>query len=396
MTPSESVSINNYSITELQACCEGVSSSTNNIIRVIGNTPLLSSDVISVDLGEGDGLQCYTILGEPQIVEDNFNATMNTNYGSDCSSCLAVVVCPTPTPTVTPTYTSTPTLTPSETLNSLYVQDNCCDLGENPQIYQITYLNSQSSLIPANGVWAISGQTGLSQKCYTIISPPESEYVTLAFNGVFLGVGETDNQPYQDGADPYDNCTSCGNVSGNSCKAGVTPTVTPTNTVTPSVSPTKSITPTPTKSPTRTPTQTPTQTKTPTPTPCVQSSYLHTVTACQVGATDCTKTLGYIKVNGSNVFSWGTAAITQSGNITINPGDVVELSMTAVDNVPTCVNNGIPCSDVSAVIKQGGSSGTTIFSQIKTSPECGQDGLIDYTFTATTCNYYFDLDSYCS
>jgi hypothetical protein len=131
----------------------------------------------------------------------------------------------------------------------------------------------------------------------------------------------------------------------------------------------------------------------------VTSQYVHTVVACQVGATDCTKTLGYIKVNGSNVFSWGTAAITQSGNITINPGDVVELSMTAIDNVPTCVSNGIPCSDVSAIVKQGGVSGTTIFTQTKTSPTCagpGQDSIISYTFTAAACNYYFDLDSYCS
>jgi len=162
------------------------------------------------------------------------------------------------------------------------------------------------------------------------------------------------------------------------------------------VTPTRTLTPTPTKSPTRTPTQTPTQTKTPTPTPCVTSQYVHTVAACQVGGTDCTKTVGYIRVNGSNLFSWGTAAVTQSGNIQINPGDIVELNMVAIDNVPTCVNNGIPFSDVSAVIKVGGSSGTTIFSQTKTSPGGGGDGEISYTFTASACNYYFDLDSYCS
>jgi hypothetical protein len=395
LTPSESVSINNYSITELQACCEGVSSSTNNIIRVIGNTPLLSSDVISVDLGEGDGLQCYTILGEPQIVEDNFNATMNTNYGSDCSSCLAVVVCPTPTPTVTPTYTATPTITPSNTLNSIFVE-SCCVSG---QTYQITYLNSQAGNVPTtkNEVWVISGQTSMANICYTIVNPVEGDYITVPFDGTFYGNGLVS---YQDDGSPYNtdaNCETC--TTAVSCKTPSTPPVTPTNTVTPSVSPTKSLTPTPTKSPTRTPTQTPTQTKTPTPTPCVQSSYEHTVVACQVGATDCTKTLGYIKVNGSNVFSWGTAAITQSGSITINPGDVVELSMTAVDNVPTCVNNGIPCSDVAAIIRQGGISGTIIFNQTKTSPTCagpGQDSIISYTFTASTCNYFFDLDSYCS
>jgi hypothetical protein len=182
-----------------------------------------------------------------------------------------------------------------------------------------------------------------------------------------------------------------------SCKTASTPPVTPTNTVTPSVTPTRTLTPTPTKSPTRTPTQTPTQTKTPTPTPCVTSQYVHTVAACAVGGTDCTKTVGYIKVNGSNLFSWGTAAVTQSGNIQINPGDIVELNMVAIDNVPTCVNNGIPFSDVSAVIKVGGSSGTTIFTETTCSPSCsGGSGEINYTFTASACNYYFDLDSYCS
>jgi hypothetical protein len=129
----------------------------------------------------------------------------------------------------------------------------------------------------------------------------------------------------------------------------------------------------------------------------VTSQYVHTVIACQVGATDCTKTVGYIKVNGSNLFSWGTAAVTQSGNIQINPGDIVELNMVAIDNVPTCVNNGIPFSDVSAVIKVGGSSGTTIFTETTCSPSCsGGSGEINYTFTASACNYYFDLDSYCS
>ena len=94
--------------------------------------------------------------------------------------------------------------------------------------------------------------------------------------------------------------------------------------------------------------------------------------------------------------SWGTAAVTQSGNIQINPGDIVELNMVAIDNVPTCVNNGIPFSDVSAVIKVGGSSGTTIFSDTEVSPGGGGTGEISYTFTAAACNYYFDLYSYCS
>jgi hypothetical protein len=128
------------------------------------------------------------------------------------------------------------------------------------------------------------------------------------------------------------------------------------------------------------------------------SQYNHDVIACQVGAADCTKTTGFIKVNGVSVFSWSTAAVDQTGNISINPGDVVQLQMVAIDNTGSCLPT-IPCSDVEAIVIQGGVSGTTIFTETKTSPTCagpGQDSIIDYTFTATTCNYYFDLNSYCS
>ena len=70
--------------------------------------------------------------------------------------------------------------------------------------------------------------------------------------------------------------------------------------------------------------------------------------------------------------------------------------MTAIDNSPSCLPT-IPCSEVSAIIKVGGPSGTTIFSEVTSSPECSSgDGIIEYTFTASACNYYFDLDSGCS
>jgi hypothetical protein len=391
LTPTETTPIY-YWTAYLIACCDGDIQS-NIELNTLGFV-LNTGDVIAIDLGKGK--QCYFIEGlESGIFVGGTNVDNVIIGGCEASECTGY--CPTPTPTVTQTSTNTPTITPSNTLNSVFVQDNCCDIPG--QIFQITYLNSQSSQIPPDGVFAISGQTGLALKCYTIISEQEGEFVTVSFDGVFLGQGEFVNQPYQEGGEQYLNCETCSEVSGNGCKTASTPPVTPTNTVTPSVSPTRTLTPTPTKTPTRTPTQTPTQTKTPTPTPCVQSSYEHTVAACAVGGTDCTKTVGYIKINGSNVFSWGTAATTTSGNIQINIGDVVELSMTAIDNVSTCVSNGIPCSDVSAIVKQGGVSGTTIFTQTKTSPFCagpGQDSIISYTFTASTCNYYFDLESYCS
>ena len=387
LTPTETTPIYYYTAYLIDCCAS--KGETGVPISSLGFT-INTGDVVIVDIGFGE--TCYFVEGiESASPGSSFVVSEIVAEGCSASKCTGY--CPTPTPTITPTQTVTPTITPSETLYEIFVQDCCVIPG---QIFAITYLNSQSTLIPGNGVWAISGQTGLAQKCYTIVQPPEGEYVTVPFNGVFLGVGETNNQPFQDGASPYDDCTTCGEVSGNSCKGGTTPPVTPTNTPTPSV--TKSPTPTPTITPTRTktPTPTPTQTKTPTPTPCVTSQYVHTVSACQVGAADCTKTLGYIKVNGSNVFSWGTAAVTQSGNIQINPGDVVELSMTAIDNSPSCLPT-IPCSEVSAIIKVGGPSGTTIFSEVTSSPECSSgDGIIEYTFTASACNYYFDLDSGCS
>jgi hypothetical protein len=389
LTPTETLPIY-YWTAYLIPCCggEGEPNIDLNTVGFVLNT----GDVIAINLGKGK--QCYFVEGlETGVFVGGINVGEVVIGGCEAAECTAY--CPTPSPTATPTQTPTPEPTPTETLNSIFVQ-SCCPEG---QIYEITYLNSDLGNVPTtkNEVWVISGQTSMANVCYTIINPVGDNYVIVSFNGTFYGNGLVS---YQLGGSPYNsdaNCETC--TEAVSCKTASTPPVTPTNTPTPSVSPTRTLTPTPTKTPTRTPTQTPTQTKTPTPTSCVTSQYVHTVAACQVGATDCTKTLGYIKVNGSNVFSWGTAAITQSGNITINPGDVVELSMTAIDNVPTCVSNGIPCSDVSAIVKQGGVSGTTIFTQTKTSPFCagpGQDSIISYTFTAAACNYYFDLDSYCS
>ena len=381
LTPTETLPIY-YWTAYLIACCDGdVEPDVElNTVGFVLNT----GDVITIDLGKNK--QCYFVEG---LESGNIGGGTNVEnvIVGGCESAECTAYCPTPTPTVTPTKTVTPTITPSNTLNAVFVQDSCCNTpGE---IFQITYLNSQLSQIPSSGIWAISGQTALSQKCYTIVEPPEGEYVTVSFNGVFLGVGETNNQPYQDGANAYDNCGACGGVSGNSCKGGTTPPVTPTNTVTPSVTPTKTFTPTPTKSPTRTPTQTPTQTKTPTPTSCVTSTYTHNVTACQVSSTICTKTTGFIRVNGSTIYSWGTAAPsgTYTGNFQINPGDVVQIEGNAITPPPICTGNGIFFSDLEIGIS---GPGVSFYDE-------GNNGFTTtYTFTATGCGYTFVASSMCS
>ena len=382
LTPTETTPIY-YWTAYLLDCCDPSKDYSGIDLRTVGIT-LNTSDVISINLGGGE--TCYFIEG---LESAGFNAGIVVegiiDGGCEASKCTGY--CPTPSPTATPTQTVTPTITPSNTLNVVFVQDSCCNTPG--QIFQITYLNSQSSQIPGSGIWAISGQTGLSQKCYTIVEPPEGEYVTVSFNGVFLGQGETTNQPYQDGAFPYVSCGACGGVSGNSCKGGTTPPVTPTNTVTPSVTPTRTFTPTPTKTLTRTPTQTPTQTKTPTPTSCVTSTYTHNVTACQVSSTICTKTTGFIKVNGSTIYSWGTSAPsgTYTGNFQINPGDVVQIEGNAITPPPICTGNGIFFSDLEIGISGPGAS---FYDE-------GNNGFTaTYTFTATGCGYTFVASSYCS
>jgi hypothetical protein len=359
---------------------------------------LLVNDTISVDLGSG--LQCYTIRGGINPIPTESGNYVYINFGEEnCEVCTLGFSCPPPTPTPTPTSTQTPTPTPSNPIEFVYLE-NCCSEGT---YYRISYLSNQFSQIPPNGTWYITGQTSLTNICYTIIEPRETYTDVGPFTGTFYGtLAEEVNVPYESGGQSFDNCDICDNSW--TCKAQITPSPTPTNTITatrtptptrtPTVTPTKTVTPTVT----RTPTRTPTPTKTPTPTTCPVSQYNHNVIMCQVGATDCTRTTGFIKVNGVSVFTWGTAAVTQSGNITINPGDVVQLQMVAIDNLPACVST-IPCSDVEAIIRQGGITGTIIFTETKTSPTCagpGQDSIIDHTFTATTCNYYFDLDSYCS
>jgi hypothetical protein len=342
-----------------------------------------ASDTIAVNLT--GSTECWTIISEPvQIFEGG--GFVVAEYGElNCEECKIDYPCPTPTPTVTPTSTITPTPTTSNNLNFVYLE-NCCSPGS---YYAISYLDNQSSQIPPNGVWYITGQTSLTNVCYTIIEQPLSFVNVGPLTGTFYGTGEGNNIPYTEGATTYISCAACEVV--NSCKAQITRTPTPT--ITPTVTPTKTVTP----SVTRTPTKTPTPTITPTKSSCPVSQYNHQVIACQVGAADCTKTTGFIKVNGVSVFSWSTAAVTQSGNIQINPGDVVQLQMVAIDNTPTCVNGGIPFSDVSGIIRIGGPTGTIIYNQNTCSPSCSSgSGILDTTFTASTCNYYFELQSSCS
>ena len=393
MTPSPEPSY--YQVEQLEDCCDGSVSGPHILIDLSGNS-LLVNDTVAVDIGSGT--KCYTIRGGINPIPAEIGDYVYINFGEEnCAVCTLGFVCPTPTPTVTPTSTLTPTPTPTNNLNFVYLE-NCCNPGT---FYAISYLDGQLGLIPDTGVWYVTGQTSLTNVCYTIIEEPESYVYVGPLTGTFYGTGEENNIPYDSGAIKYSDCETCGVV--NSCKAQITPSPTPTNSVTPTRTPTPSVSPsrTPTRTPTptvtRTPTRTPTPTVTPTKSSCPVSQYNHQVIACQVGAADCTKTTGFIKVNGVSVFSWSTAAVTQSGNIQINSGDVVQLQMVAIDNTPTCVNGGIPFSDVSGIIRIGGPTGTIIYNQNTCSPSCsGGSGILDTTFTATTCNYYFQLQSSCS
>lgn len=121
----------------------------------------------------------------------------------------------------------------------------------------------------------------------------------------------------------------------------------------------------------------------------VISTYTHSVLFCQVGCTVCTKTTGFIKVNGINVYSWGTSTPsgTYTGNFQINPGDVVQIDGNAITPPPTCINNGIFFSELDILITGPGVG----FS------DSGNNGFTTtYTFTATGCGYSFTIDSYCS
>ena len=123
------------------------------------------------------------------------------------------------------------------------------------------------------------------------------------------------------------------------------------------------------------------------PAPCEVSVYSHNVVVCQSGDIRCTKTTGYINVNGNNVYSWGTAATTTTGSFQVDPGDIVEVSVNAIQPPATCVNNGIFYSDVEYTINGPGVS----YSAGGPSPYTDT-----YTFTATGCLYNIEILSACS
>jgi hypothetical protein len=246
-----------YYIGNLISCCDN-KQTLNVQIRSVGFTISLNDTVI---VNIGDGRQCYFVEGLT-LGDTGTYLVDEVLSGNNCGTTTCDAFCPTPTPTPAATNTPAPTITPSNTLNSLYIQDNCCN---NPgQIYELTYLNSQAGEIPTTigEVWVLSGNTGLTNRCYTIVSVEIDSYPQVPFNGDFVGQG---NILFTADGSPYGNCTAC--TAAVSCKTPVTPLATPTNTPTPSI--TRSATPTPTVTPTKTRTPTPTPTKTTTPTPTV-------------------------------------------------------------------------------------------------------------------------------
>jgi hypothetical protein len=159
-----------------------------------------------------------------------------------------------PTPSVTPTrtLTPTPTVTPTQ-IPELLIIESCCY----PETYfEIPYFQGNPPTSTTVGqIWYISGQSGLLDGCYKIVSSGGRNALVPTWDGSMVGLGGSE--------EPYSNCEQCINDE-HSCPAVSStpvPTLTPTPTRTPTQTPTKTITPTPTR------TVTPTRTKTPTPTP---------------------------------------------------------------------------------------------------------------------------------
>jgi hypothetical protein len=256
-----------YKVT-VQNCCDTRIELTDQNINILNGYVPSANDTIAANFT--GSIECWKIISEPtQILESG--SFVIDEYGQlNCEECIIDYPCPTPTPTVTPTRTQTPTPTPTNNLNFVYLE-NCCSPGS---YYAISYLDNQSSQIPPNGVWYITGQTSLTNICYTIIEQPVSFVNVGPLTGTFYGTGEGNNIPYTEGATTYNDCATCETV--NSCKAQITPSPTSTNTATPTNTPTPSVSPsrTPTRTPTPTPTRTvtPTVTKSPTPTPTPTSA----------------------------------------------------------------------------------------------------------------------------
>lgn len=149
--------------------------------------------------------------------------------------------------------TPTPTVTPSQIPNLLIIE-SCCYPGT---YFEIPYFqNNPPPSTSVGEIWYISGQSGLSDGCYEIVSSGSRITLLSSWDGSMVGISGGDN--------PYTSCKPCTDIY--SCPQ-VSSTPLPTQTPTP--------TKTPTQTPTKTPTPTPTKTLTPTPTPYCNCSVLN-------------------------------------------------------------------------------------------------------------------------
>jgi hypothetical protein len=142
---------------------------------------------------------------------------------------------PTPTPTVTPTQ-----------IPELLIIESCCYLET---YFEIPYFQNYLPPTGIGEVWYISGQSGLLNGCYKIVSTGGRNTRLPTWDGSAIGSGGSEF--------PYSSCAEC--ISDDHSCPEVSSTPLPTRTPTP--------TKTPTQTPTKTPTPTPTKTLTPTPTP---------------------------------------------------------------------------------------------------------------------------------
>jgi|688.fasta_scaffold75578_6 hypothetical protein len=142
---------------------------------------------------------------------------------------------PTPTPTVTPTQ-----------IPELLIIESCCYLET---YFEIPYFQNYLPPTGIGEVWYISGQSGLLNGCYKIVSTGGRNTRLPTWDGSAIGSGGSES--------PYSSCAEC--ISDDHSCPEVSSTPLPTRTPTP--------TKTPTQTPTKTPTPTPTKTLTPTPTP---------------------------------------------------------------------------------------------------------------------------------
>lgn len=140
--------------------------------------------------------------------------------------------------------TPTPTVTPSQIPNLLIIE-SCCYPGT---YFEIPYFqNDPPPSTTVGEIWYISGQRGLEDGCYKIVSSGSRNIIVSSWDGSMTG--DVDGRPF----------TSCSNCTRLYSCPVVSSTPLPTRTPTP--------TKTPTQTPTKTPTPTPTKTLTPTPTP---------------------------------------------------------------------------------------------------------------------------------